>query len=259
MTWPLSGSNPDLTGSQPAPDAWQISTSTSEPAEAARFALRQDGSDTPTASIDGIRISEFWSEVTLPVQLTAFRGMMVAQDVQLSWTTISEVNNYGFFVERRLDTDAAFAPTANGFVPGHGTTISQHDYTYTDSNVPPGTWLYRLRQVDLNGGVSSSEPVRIEITTSVEEAGHQGFALNQNFPNPFNPRTTIEYSTSLGGRVTLRVFDILGRVAATLVDDDKPAGTHRAFFDAKELPTGAYVASLTSNGRVARIRLILAR
>ncbi|MCC6396880.1 MAG: T9SS type A sorting domain-containing protein [Bacteroidetes bacterium] len=251
--------NPDLAGSQPSPVVHQVSTSTSEPAGAARFALRQDGSDTPTASIDGIRISEFWSEVALPVQLTAFRGMRVAQDVWLRWTTVSEVNNYGFFVERRCETDGVFSPLAHAFVPGHGTAVTSHEYTYTDVNVPPGAWFYRLRQVDLAGGMTFSDPVRVEILAHVGETAPLVFGLSQNHPNPFNPSTTIGYTTAHAGHVTLRVFDMLGRVVATLVDGSQPAGTHRVFFNAKDLLTGAYIASLASNGRTARIKLILAK
>ncbi len=64
--------------------------------------------------------------------------------------------------------------------------------------------------------------------------------LHQNFPNPFNPMTTISYGVPSNGHVTLEVFDILGREVATLVDRTQEAGTYAIEFDANEHPAGVY-------------------
>jgi hypothetical protein len=66
------------------------------------------------------------------------------------------------------------------------------------------------------------------------------FALDQNFPNPFNPTTTIRYQVPLDSRVALRVYDILGREVQTLVDEAKPAGFHEAMLNATALASGVY-------------------
>jgi hypothetical protein len=78
------------------------------------------------------------------------------------------------------------------------------------------------------------------------------FALDQNFPNPFNPTTTIRYQVPLDSRVALRVYDILGREVQTLVDEAKPAGFHEATMNATTVASGVYfcrleVSSLTSS------------
>lgn len=65
-------------------------------------------------------------------------------------------------------------------------------------------------------------------------------ALSQNYPNPFNPLTAIDYDVPQRSRVTLRIFDVLGRLAATVVDRVEPAGTHTATWDATGFPSGAY-------------------
>jgi hypothetical protein len=65
-------------------------------------------------------------------------------------------------------------------------------------------------------------------------------SLSQNYPNPFNPLTTIAYEVPEISRVTLRVFDILGRVSETLVDGVVAPGSHRAGWDAKGRPSGVY-------------------
>jgi hypothetical protein len=80
-------------------------------------------------------------------------------------------------------------------------------------------------------------------TTAVEEMGGtipDGFSLSQNYPNPFNPTTTIEFSLPQSGFVSLRVFDLLGQEIATLANEERPAGTYQATFDASSLPSGTY-------------------
>jgi hypothetical protein len=66
------------------------------------------------------------------------------------------------------------------------------------------------------------------------------FGLQQNYPNPFNPRTGISYQLSAISDVTLRVYDVLGREIAGLVNDTQQAGTHVARWDAATVPSGVY-------------------
>lgn len=73
-------------------------------------------------------------------------------------------------------------------------------------------------------------------------------ALGANFPNPFNPQTTIPFELRQGGHARLEVFDLVGRRVATLVDGMLPAGAHTALFEASGLPTGAYLYRLTAEG-----------
>jgi hypothetical protein len=85
------------------------------------------------------------------------------------------------------------------------------------------------------------------VVTGVEEIGAglpTGYALSQNYPNPFNPATTIDFSVPASGFVSLKVFDLLGREVATLVDEQKAAGSYRATFDATSLPSGTYFYAL---------------
>jgi hypothetical protein len=72
------------------------------------------------------------------------------------------------------------------------------------------------------------------------------FKLFQNYPNPFNPSTTIQYSIPEAGKVSLKVFNILGEEIATLVNDYKEAGTFKIKFDATRLPSGIYFYTLTA-------------
>lgn len=76
----------------------------------------------------------------------------------------------------------------------------------------------------------------------------EGYALSQNFPNPFNPSTEIQFSIAKAGVTTLKIYDMLGKEVATLVNRHLPAGTHKFTFDASRLATGAYIYEMTSNG-----------
>ena len=75
-----------------------------------------------------------------------------------------------------------------------------------------------------------------------------GYELSQNYPNPFNPTTQISFTLADAGLATLRVYDVLGRQVATLVDENLSAGTHRAQFDAVNLTSGMYIYKLQANG-----------
>lgn len=83
------------------------------------------------------------------------------------------------------------------------------------------------------------------------------FRLKQNYPNPFNPTTTISFSLNRGGRVQLKVIDLLGRDIQTLVDGALGAGTHAAVFTADRLPSGVYVCVLSSGGARRAMKMIL--
>ena len=75
----------------------------------------------------------------------------------------------------------------------------------------------------------------------VEYIGPEEYKLDQNFPNPFNPSTTIYYDLPADSKVSLAVYDILGREVAKLIDDTKDAGYHSAIMDAHNLASGAYI------------------
>jgi len=86
------------------------------------------------------------------------------------------------------------------------------------------------------------------------------FALFQNYPNPFNPLTVIRYRLSVGGRVTLKIVDILGReVVATLVDELMDEGFKSVQFDATTLASGVYYYRLTAGSFTDLKKMVLLR
>ncbi len=84
-----------------------------------------------------------------------------------------------------------------------------------------------------------------------------GYSLKQNYPNPFNPNTTIKYTIPNKERVTLKIYDMLGREVATLVNEVKIAGSYQVDFNALNLSTGMYVYRITAGKFTANRRMML--
>ncbi len=98
------------------------------------------------------------------------------------------------------------------------------------------------------------------VVTGVEENNNSiplGYSLSQNYPNPFNPSTKIQYSISSQQNVTLKVYNVLGNEVATLVNEEKPAGTYEVFFNGSNLSSGVYFYKLQSGSFVETRKLIL--
>lgn len=85
------------------------------------------------------------------------------------------------------------------------------------------------------------------------------YSLGQNYPNPFNPTTQINYSIKEEGLVQLKVYDILGKEIATLVNEPKEVGYYSVDFDASKLPSGVYIYQLTTTGFTQARKMILTK
>ncbi len=199
----------------------------------------------------------------VPVTLTAFTAQSVSDGAAalLRWTTVSEINNYGFWVQRRASDDFPFLDLPGSFISGHGTTNYPQEYSYTDSVGLAGSYEYRLKQVDLDGTVHYPRPIKIELKKQVSGDGiPTQISLFQNFPNPFNPTTTIRYSLPHKSKVVLAVFNTLGQEVARLVHGvEREAGYHEVAFDSKGLASGVYLYRLQAEGFVQTKKLLILR
>jgi len=125
-----------------------------------------------------------------------------------------------------------------GFVAGAGTTTEPMSYSYSEINLNPGTYYYRLKQIDFDGTFEYSEVVEVDVIAP------DVYSLNQNYPNPFNPSTKITFSLASDALVSLKVFDVLGQEIVTLINQDLTAGVHTHNFDAAGLNSGIYFYKL---------------
>jgi len=194
----------------------------------------------------------------LPVELTSLTAKIIGSNIELHWVTATEVRNYGFEVERSLSHTLSEGEGFNnwekiGFVNGHGNSNSPKAYLFSDNvNNGFGYYNYRLKQIDTDGKFNYSNIVLLVVNQTPD-----CFELYQNYPNPFNPSTVISYSIPISSNVTLRVYDVLGKLITTLVNENQEAGSYTVYFDAGELSNGMYFYKVQSGNFVAINKMLL--
>ena len=176
----------------------------------------------------------------MPVELTSFSATTAGSTIKLNWSTATETNNYGFEIERKVGSPQSTVGNYEkiGFVNGNGNSNSPKDYSFVDSKVNAGKYSYRLKQIDNDGQFEYSKTIEVEMN------GVTKFELSQNYPNPFNPTTSIRYAIDGRQFVSLKVFNLLGKEVATLVNENKEAGNYLVNFNASYLSSGIYIYKL---------------
>jgi hypothetical protein len=175
--------------------------------------------------------------------------------VQVSWETLSEINTYRFYAQK---TQGQLWGTIDSVNAG-GTSLSKRLYAITDSNVTAGTWVYRIKEVDLDGTIHYSETASTTLLSVASAPVVTAYALEQNYPNPFNPNTTIQYALPSVSDVKLTVFNLLGQEVATLVNENKPAGTYTVSFNGSRCASGLYFYRLQAGTFVEIKQLVLVK
>lgn len=186
----------------------------------------------------------------LPVELSAFTAKYKEKGkVDLNWITKTEVNNYGFYVERKINNGEWQSLT---FVEGHGNSNSPKQYSYADKDLFAGgsKFQYRLKQVDTDGKYEYSDVVEVEIVPTE-------FELSQNYPNPFNPSTTIRFSLPKETQLKINLYNMLGELLETIAEGTYQTGYHKVTVNASDLPSGMYVYRIESNDFVQTKKMML--
>ena len=180
----------------------------------------------------------FGQDAAWPVELTSFVASLKSNQVTLNWRTATEVNNYGFDVEKSYDQKFW---SAIGFVGGHGTVNTEQQYRFVDQLSPTDQLVpvisYRLKQIDRGGSVEYSPIVSV-----TQKPSFKNVTLHQNFPNPFNPSTNISFSLPSEQKVSILIYDLLGNEIMRLLNKaPMSAGSHSVSFDAQGLTSGTYL------------------
>ena len=190
----------------------------------------------------------------LPVELSSFTAQSYGNFIVLNWTTASEINNRGFYIERRTNETSSWESIS--FLDGKGTTTGSNSYNYTDYVSGYNSYIYRLKQVDFDGSYEYSNEVYVNGGVKPDK-----FDLTQNYPNPFNPSTRFSYSIPQNSFVTLKIYDILGKEIVTLVEKDLEAGVYEIELDLSKysLTSGVYFYSLNAGNFTSTKKMLLTK
>ncbi len=189
---------------------------------------------------------------TLPVELSSFTSNIRKNDVLLNWETTSETNNSGFEIERKAASDKENWIKL-GFVKGYGNTNEVKNYSFKDDGLTSGQYSYRLKQIDYNGNFEY-----FMLDNQVFVGRPDKFVLNQNFPNPFNPVTKINFSLPDDSKVSLKIFDAAGRLVSTLINYEfKIADYYSISFNATGLASGTYFYTIQTDRNTETKKMVL--
>ena len=204
------------------------------------------------------------SDATLPVELTSFELLETRNDgITLQWITESEINNLGFNLDRRTPltnwTQIASYVT-HPSLQGQGSVSHQTIYTFTDNTVLDNeSYDYRLSDVDYNGNVEYHSLQLMGVSSSKIP---EQFILYPNYPNPFNPVTTIRYDLSNESFVNITIYDMLGNVVYNLVNTNQSSGYKSVQWNAtnnqgEPVSAGVYLYKIQAGDFVDTKKMIL--
>lgn len=195
----------------------------------------------------------------LPVELSAFKGEAVGKGaVRLIWQTASERNNAGFDVQHQPPSSATWQTL--GFVeskaPGGTTTDpdDRWDYQYAEKNLTVGTHRFRIRQVDLDGSATLTEPITVELQMK------KALRLTAPSPNPVSGAATLSFAVKKEARATVAVYNVLGQQVKTPYEGTPMSGEgQRLRLDTSGLSSGTYFLRLNAGGTTRTRRLTVVR
>lgn len=203
---------------------------------------------------------------SLQVELSSFSASVIESEVELHWETATEVNNYGFEIQRSVIPIYSKHPITEveknnwvkvGFVKGHGNSNSPKKYFFVDKDPEGGsTYEYRLKQIDNDGKFKYSDAVTVKIGVPNKTE------LMQNSPNPFNPTTSIKFYIPNASKVEIQIYDLLGRKIKTLLNGQTAAGYHIIYWNGEDefggnVASGIYLYRLTARSFMQTKKMVL--
>lgn len=213
--------------------------------------LPNNGPSTPSDYIFKVYITP---DFPLPVELSSFASEVSGRDIKLQWSTLSEINNSGFYVERKIVSAVSSSWENIKFIEGYGNSTSLIQYNFTDKNMNAGRYAYRLKQADYNGSYEY-----YNLSGDVIIASPNNYTLHQNYPNPFNPSTKIDFEIPESGQISLKIYDVLGNEVLTLINEKRPEGFYSVEFNGSDYSSGVYYYKLESKGFTESRKMLLVK
>jgi hypothetical protein len=210
-----------------------------------RRALDQTWAATTSSWVNDTRTTLSYTGV-IPVELASFTGRSDAERAVLRWKTASETNNAGFEVQHRTSSDGPW--TVRGYIESNatgGTTSEPQSYRFRTDELELGTHHFRLRQIDLDGHSTTTDP--ISVTLRLEEA----VRLTAPAPHPVTDRATFSFALNEQNEAEVILYNLLGQRVRTLHRGPvSPHSEQVIELDARSLSSGTYVLRLEAGDRV---------
>jgi len=240
--------NPPLTKDEPKPDV--IFCREADFYEIAGITLRPSY-NSGNIYIDGIRVAKNWEQAPLPVELSVFTAQQKGDKVILDWKTETEIDNYGFDVERKIVSDYINEDWKKiGFLAGYGNSNVPRYYSFSDKDLYNyAAYSYRLKQMDNNGSCKYSEEIKVDINKA------SALMLYQNYPNPFNTETTIKFSIPSDAHIRIALFNTLGEKIKEIASGFYRKGDYRININSEDLSSGIYLCLFTSGNEKKAIKI----
>lgn len=208
-------------------------------------------------------------DVPLPVEMSEFSAESLNGIVVLKWRTESELQNEGFGIFRKTEDENEFTEIAsfktNKDLIGLGTSPSGNNYLFEDQKAEIGqTYFYKLADYDTEGKREFYSEI-LQVTNELSESkSNSSFRLHQNFPNPFNPETTIKFSVrkDTAQNVRLAIFNVKGELVKELVNEKLPKGDYHFIWNGtdrngKEVGSGIYFSKLFTESLILSKKMTL--
>lgn len=175
---------------------------------------------------------------TLPVTLSAFTGIYTASNtVSLVWTTQSESNMIGYQVLRADDQNLAHAHRVNDQIIQALNLSTEHSYSYTDQTVAENSeYYYWLQSAEMDGSIQYHGPVKVntgEISVTPPPVT-VNTKLNDAYPNPFNPSTTLSFEIVSPENVIIDIYNAKGQYVKNIVNSQYQSGKHSIIWDGQD-------------------------
>ena len=200
-------------------------------------------------------------DITIDIQLVSLKADLEDKNIYIRWQTESERSVLGYHILKKINGNGEFVKANNSLLPAKGGTTDPADYVFIDSDVQPHTdYTYQLLEVDINGSESISATVNIRTDAWVPDR----YYLDSNYPNPFNPSTTIQFGIPEQSHVRLQIFNIRGELIRVLWDEIMDAGIHDVKWDGRnaighQVSTGVYFYRLQSGGFDKIVKMLLTK
>ena len=195
-------------------------------------------------------MAHYWVPKAIDITIASALYDRNIQSTIITWSIPSITTGGAFVIERICSLNNFDSWKGVGTIEFN----SSGNYLFTNKVTEEGKYLYRIRTIDQDGEELISEPIEVYVASAPE-----GFALEQNYPNPFpggsvgNTTTRIQFSTPEVSFVVLKLYDLFGREVKTLVNQELQSGSHIVMYNAINEPSGIYFYKLNA-GSLTKIR-----